>query len=141
MDSPDTECPLTAGFCFRTASAHKMSSWHGKLSRFTAIGFLFPELKPKCERFSQKCGNHGKMRHFPHDCGTIDTYAMNILVSETKPQSFATSSFTLAQVFFQSFHNFTKNVPIFYRCFPSSAVFPRTGVFRCSTYPLDLTPR
>ena len=49
-----------------------------QLLRFSAI-FAILKYNQKCGMFSKKmreCGKYVKMRDFPHDCGTVDTYVM-----------------------------------------------------------------
>ena len=52
-------------------------SVHLKVLRFSSI-FVVSKLSQKCGTFSQKCGEEAKMRHFPHDCGTVDTYVIGV---------------------------------------------------------------
>ena len=61
--------------CFHTASAHKMFWWRGKLSRFSENVIFFRNK----DKHLIKLRENGTIRDFPHDCGTADTYVLDML--------------------------------------------------------------
>ena len=62
---------------FRTP-VHKMSLWHGHLSRVSA-NFIFSKYSQQCGTFSQKCGKEGNMRGMVDTNGQHSTLACDVL--------------------------------------------------------------